>query len=62
MNKKSKALQMRNQSIQEQYIHLLAQTKTTNEPVTILQIQTILAVENDLSVERIRQIVNYRRI
>ena len=60
MNKKSKVLQQRNASIQAKYAKELA--KTTNKSSSILSIYTILALEFDLSVERVREIVCGRRI
>jgi hypothetical protein len=60
MNKKSKALQQRNADIQARYTEELA--KTPHKASSILSIYTILALEFELSVERVREIVCGRRI
>ena len=62
MNKKSKWLQIRNQQIQQRFIEELAKTKNSDEKIPILSIHAKLAVEFDLSIERIREIVCYRRV
>lgn len=62
MNKKSKVLQERNARIQARFIEELAKTKDEKSKRSILTIYAILAVEFDLSIERIREIVKYRRI
>ena len=58
MNKKSKALQERNKQIQAQYSKKLGKKSKTS----ILSIYAELAVEFDLSIERVREIVCNRRI
>ena len=62
MNKKSKFLQIRNQQIQQRFIEELAKTKNSDEKISILSIHATLAVEFELSTERIREIVCYRRV
>ena len=60
MNKKSKLLQQRNERVQKRFSEELA--RTPDKKTTILSIYAILAVEFDLSIERVREIVNFRRI
>lgn len=54
MNKKSKVLQERNKQIQAQYSKELGKK---NSKTSILSIYAKLAVEFDLSIERVREIV-----
>ena len=62
MNKKSQWLQIRNQQIQQRFIEELAKTKNSDEKTSILSIHATLAIEFELSTERIREIVCYRRV
>ena len=59
MNKKSKLLQVRNERIQALFSKELSKKDKTQ---SILSIYAHLAVEFDLSIERIREIVCNRRI
>ena len=59
MKKISKALRARNEQIKAQFIQELRKTQSPKEDKrSIMQIYTSLAVDYDLSIERIRKIVN----
>ena len=67
MNKKSKALQERNERIQKRFAEELAKTrqqegKPKKEQLGVMEMYIILAAEFDLSVDRIREITGGRRI
>ena len=64
MNKKSKLLFERNMCIQEKFAKELAKTSSqvNGKKKTIVSIYAALAVEYDLSIERVREIVCRRRI
>ena len=67
MNKKSKALQERNERIQKRFAEELAKTrqqegKPKKEQLGVMDIYLILAAEFDLSVDQTREITGNRRI